>query len=303
MAMRKVEEKCKRCADRVMWISVCTTSFLAIIKGTVGVISGSMALVADAFHSAADVLNSLVTVIAVYVGRKPPDKDHPYGYGKSEFVAGVFVGTILLFGSAYIVVTAVHRVWGNVPHAPPHFLAMFAAAISIAVNEKMYRFGSCAARNVNSSALEAQAWDNRSDAISSVPVFFGVLGAQFGLVWLDPLVALFVGLIVGKVGYGLVNKNLQGLMDAPIQSEEIDRIRELVVAVPGVKGVNYLRTRGMGRHHLAELQILVDPRTTVMKSNTIASEVKSALRREIQHLDDITVVCESHVDGGKERRQ
>ncbi len=301
MAVKKqVDEKCKRCADQVMWISVGTTSFLVIIKGTIGIISGSMALVADAFHSAADVLNSIVTLIAIYVGRKPPDKNHPYGYGKSEFVAGVFVGTILLFGAAYIVVIAVHRLWGNVHH-PPHFLALFAAAISIAVNETMYRFGSCAARNVNSSALEAQSWDNRSDAISSIPVFFGVLGAQFGFVWLDPLVALSVGLVVGKVGFGLVSKNLQGLMDAPIKSDQIDRIRKLATAVPGVKGIDYLRTRGMGRHNLADLEILVDAGTTVERSDTIAGEVKNRLRSEIKHLDDITIVCKSHGDGRKKK--
>ena len=291
------KEKCTRCADRIMWISVGTTSFLAITKGTIGVIAGSMALVADAFHSLADVLCSIVTLIGVYIGRKPPDKGHPYGHGKSEFIAGVVLGVVLLFGAAAIVVTAVGRIWGSAHYPAPHFLAMFGAAISIAINETMYRVGSCAALNVNSSAIEAEAWDNRSDAISSVPVFFGVLGAQFGLTWLDPLVAVFVGLIVGKVGFGLVNKNLAGLMDGPIGPGEVNRMRELTAAVPGVEAIEMLRTRGMGRRWLADLRIVVDGRTTVEQSNAIAHAVEHTLRREIAHLDGVTIVCRSLGDG------
>jgi len=127
-----------------------------------------------------------------------------------------------------------------------------------------------------------------------------VLGAQFGFRSLDPLAALLVGILVGKVGFELLSKNLHGLMDIPLHSEEINRVRELVIAVPGVKGIGYLRTRGMGRHYLADLQILVNPRISVEKSNAIAREVRSALRREIRHLEDITIVCKSHVERQKE---
>ena len=301
--MRETDEKCKRCADRIMWVSVGTTSFLAITKGTVGIIAGSMALVADAFHSAADVLCSIVTLIGIYVGRKPPDSNHPYGHGKSEFIAGVFLGIVLLFGSAGIVVTAFGRLWGQAHYPPPHVIALLAAAISITVNETMYRIGSCAARNVNSSALEAEAWDNRSDAISSLPVFFGILGAQLGLTWLDPLVALFVGLVVGKVGYGLVNKNLQGLMDGPIDRDAAARMKELVAAVPGVEEIDYLRTRGMGRQYLADLQIVVDGTATVEASNAIAAKIRRTLMQKIEHLDSVTIACRSRVDGKKARRR
>ncbi|NVL91282.1 MAG: cation transporter, partial [Desulfobacterales bacterium] len=166
-----------------------------------------------------------------------------------------------------------------------------------------FRYAICAGRRVNSAAIEAEAWDNRADCLSSVPVFFGVLGAQFGFRSLDPLAALLVGILVGKVGFELLSKNLHGLMDVPLDSKDVSRIRELVVAVPGVKGISYLRTRGMGRHYLADLQILVNPRTTVEKSNTIVREVRSALRQEIKHLEDITIACKPHTTGQKEKTQ
>ena len=298
MAVR-VDEKCKRCANRAIWACFWGNVFLCVFKGVVGVISGSLAVIADAAHSGADVLDSVVAMIATHLGKKPPDRTHPYGHGKIEFVAGAFIGIVLLFGAACIVVTSVGHLLRKVHQPQPHFIALAAAAISIAVNEMLFRYAICAGRRVNSAAIEAEAWDNRADCLSSVPVFFGVLGAQFGFRSLDPLAALLVGILVGKVGFELLSKNLHGLMDVPLDSQDISRIRELVVAVPGVQGIDYLRTRGMGRHYLADLQILVNPRTTVEKSNTIAREVRSALRREIKHLEDITIVCKSHVERQK----
>ena len=292
----KVDEKCRKCANRVMWFGLVGNVFLCVFKAVVGVLSGSFALIADALHSGADVLVSTVAIITIHLAKKPADKTHPYGHGKVEFVGGVFVGIILLVGAAFIVVSAIGHLFKSVQQPPPHFIALAAAAISIAVNESLYRWIICAARKVNSAALEAEAWDNRSDAISSFPVFLGVLGAQFGFRSLDPLAALFVGVLVGKIAFELLTKNIHGLMDIPLHSMEIKRIKELVIATTGVRGIGYLRTRGMGRHYMADMQILVGTRTTVQKSNSIATEIRDVLQREIKYLEDITIVCKAEAE-------
>jgi len=297
----KVDEQCKKCANRAIWACFWGNVFLCIFKGVIGITSGSLAVIADALHSGADVLDSAIVMIAAHLGKKPPDKTHPYGHGKTEFIAGAFIGIVLLIGASCIIVTSVGRLLRRVHYPPPHFIALAAAAISIAINEMLFRYALCAGRRVNSAAIEAEAWDNRSDSMSSIPVFFGVLGAQFGFRSLDPLAALLVGILVGKVGFELLGKNLHGLMDMPLQPKEIKRIKELVVATGGVKDIGYLRTRGMGRHYLADLQILVNPKTTVEKSNAIAKEVRNTLRREIKHLEDITIVCKA--DTEKQRVQ
>lgn len=297
----KVDEKCKKCADRAMWVCLAGNVFLCVFKVIVGILSGSLAVIADALHSGADVLVAIVAIVTVHLAKKPADKTHPYGHGKTEFIGGVFVGIILLLGASFIAVSSIGHLLRRFHLPPPHFIAMAAAAISIVVNEMMFRWTICAARRVNSAAIEAEAWDNRSDAYSSIPVFFGVLGAQLGFRSLDPLAALFVGILVGKIAFELLSKNLHGLMDVPLQSKEIKRIKELVVATAGVKDIDYLRTRGMGRHYMADLQILVNPKTTVEKGNAIATEVRNTLRREIMHLEDITIVCKA--DTGKQKVQ
>jgi cation diffusion facilitator family transporter len=297
----KVDEKCKKCADRAMWVCLAGNVFLCVFKAIVGVLSGSLAVIADALHSGADVLVSAVAIITVYLAKKPADKTHPYGHGKTEFIGGVFVGIVLLVGASFIVVSSIGHLLRKFHQPSPHFIALAAAAISIVVNEMLFRWTFCAAKHVNSAALEAEAWDNRSDAFSSVPVFFGVLGAQFGFRSLDPLAALFVGILVGKIAFELLSKNLHGLMDVPLNSNEIKRIKEVVVDTAGVRGIDYLRTRGMGRHYMADMQILVNASTTVEKSNVIATKVRNALQQEIKHLEDITIVCKA--DTGKRKVQ
>lgn len=296
----KVEEKCQRCADKAIWACLWGNVFLCVLKGVVGVFSGSLAVIADAVHSGADVLDSVITLIAIRLAKKPADQSHHYGHGKTEFIAGAFIGMVLLFGAACIVVASIGHLHRSDLMPKPHFIALVAAAISIAVNEMLFRYTICAGRRVNSAAIEAEAWDNRADCMSPIPVFFGVLGAQFGFESLDPLAALLVGLLVGKIGFQILGKNLNGLMDRPLQSREIDRMKKLAAEVPGVRGIGYLRTRGMGRHYLADLQIMVNPRTTVAKSNAIAAEVRDALRQEIEHLDDITIACTGHDDEHQE---
>jgi len=250
-----------------------------------------MALVADAVHSGADVLDSLVAMIATRMGSKPPDKMHPYGYGKIEFVAGAFIGIVLSVGAACIIVTSVGKIMHREELPAPHFIALVAAAMSILLNEMLFRFAICAGRAVNSAALEAEAWDNRADCLSSIPVFIGVLGAQMGFLALDPLCAVLVGVMVGKVGFELLSKNLHGLIDAPLDDEQCERIHDLVTGIPGVEEMDWLKTRGMGRHYLADMQILVNPGTPIEISHDIVAQVKHAVLHEFHQLGEIMVAC------------
>ncbi|MFC1462019.1 cation diffusion facilitator family transporter [Verrucomicrobiota bacterium] len=291
MAVR-TDAVCTRCADRAALICTAGNIFLCVIKAVMGILTGSLALVADAIHSGADVLVSVVTIFAVHIGQKPPDTGHPYGHGKTEFISGAFVGLVLFIGAACIIASAIGHLLRKATLDPPHFTALAAAAVSIALNELLYHYAHCAASRTNSSGLEALAWDNRSDAISSMPVFFGVLGALLGFPLLDPLAALLVGLLVGKIGWEILAENIGALMDAPLHSDQIDHMKQLVLAVPSVHGIGYLRTRGMGRDYLVDLQILVNAATTVERSHDIANKVRTVLRRKIEHLSHITVTCQ-----------
>ena len=253
----KTAGKCTLCAEKTPAVCLSANIFMFFLKMTIGVISGSLAVVSDALHTGADVLVAFVTMFTMQHSLKPPDKGHPYGHGKIEFISGLFVGIVLLTGASYITVSAVGHLLSYVPVPPPRFIALLAAVTSIAVNELLFRYVRCAAKRVNSSGLEALAWDNRSDAISSIPVFFGILGAIMGFPLLDPLAALFVGIVIGRIGWKVVSKNLGGLMDAPMDSGQIEIIRKLVLGIAGVSEIGYLKTRAMGRKNIIDLEIHV----------------------------------------------
>lgn len=289
----RTKEQCARCADKTALVLMAGNTFLCAFKLTVGVLSGSLAVIADGIHSGADVMNAMVTAFSVRIGRKPPDKGHPYGHGKTEFISGSFVGLVLLVGAASILVNAVGHILSRSADQKPHIMAVAAALVSIAVNELMCRYARCAAARTNSTGLAALAWDNRADTISSTPVLFGVIGAQLGLTMLDPLAAFLVGILVGKIGWEILAKNIGGLMDTPLRQEEMRQIRKVALAVPGVNAIGNLKARSMGRDYFVDMEILVDAQTTVEKSNSIASRVRGALRRKMSHLGDITICCRS----------
>lgn len=289
----KSKEECKRCADKAAFVVMAGNTFLCLFKLTLGILANSHAVVADAMHSGADVINAIITAFSLRISNKPADREHPYGHEKTEFLAGSFVGCVLVIGAAIIMVTSVGHLLNKNAVQRPHIMALVAAVVSIMVNELMFFYTRCAASRTNSSGLQALAWDNQSDAISSIPVFLGVLGAQLGFPSLDPLAALVVGVLVGKIGWEILAKNIGGLMDSPIDGTSCGQIRKAVLAVSGVSDIDHFRTRGMGRHYHLDLEIIVNAQSTVEETGSIVSEVKRCVRLAVDKVDSITVTCES----------
>jgi cation diffusion facilitator family transporter len=273
-------------------------SALVVFKGTVGLLTGSMAIVADACHSGVDAVCAVAALVTIYLGKKPVDKSRAYGYGKTEFAGGALSDTVLICVASYIAISSLSLLTSSDPLRPPHYIAMGAAIVSILTNEMLHHHALCVGTRVNSSVIEALAWDNRADALLSIPVFLGVLGAQLGYPALDPLAALLLAVLLGTKGFISLRRNVQGLMDLlPLESTEVGRMRELTAAVPGVKGIGYLKTRAMGRQYLADMEILVDPTESVEKSHRIAGEVRDVVRREIRLLGDVAIVCRPYAEG------
>ncbi|MBF0499273.1 MAG: cation transporter [Candidatus Riflebacteria bacterium] len=286
-------ETCKKCAAQTQFFSLLGNIFLAIFKGIAGTITGSLGLIADATHSSADVLNSFVVMIALNISELPPDENHPYGHGKVENISGLFVGIILFFGAALIIDSSVEQLMSDGPFDTPHPIGIMVAIISVIANELFFRQEICASRRVNSPAIEADAWENRMDAIATVSVLFGILGAQAGYPKLDPLAALLVGFFTGPIAWSLVSKNIEGLMDGGQTHDLVAQISKLVISNPDVKGLGYVKTRPAGRHILIDLEILVSGDTSVTKSEEIASTIRKTLLSNVEHAGVITIVCKS----------
>lgn len=285
-----MNEKCQICGRRAIYLSATSNVILTITKGVVGVLSGSKALVADAFHSGSDILCAVLAGWGSKFGEKPIDRTHPYGYGKIEFIIGVFVGIVLVFVAGGILYDALKILFFTTKTTPPRIVALWVALLSVYANFLVSNLTMCAAKELKSPALKAISIDNRSDAYSSIPVFICLIGSQLGLPQLDPLGAILVGLVVLKLALGLAIENYQGLLDISANPEEIKKIKEIVMSVPNVNGINCLKTRVTGRKIWVDLQICVNKRYTIEEANNIIREIKSDLMRLMPNISNVQIM-------------
>ena len=163
----------------------------------------------------------------------------------------------------------------------PGMLALWAALLSIVLKEGVYRYSMIKARQLQSQAVEANAWHHRSDALSSIGTAVGIGGAIFlGQRWavLDPIASIIVGLFIIKVAVELLRNGIGDLMEQSLPDGIEQEILDAVAALPDVVEPHDLRTRRIGNHYAIELHILMDGDITLNEAHDKASEVEQLLR-------------------------
>ncbi|WP_072822296.1 cation diffusion facilitator family transporter [Modicisalibacter ilicicola] len=281
-----------RAAHKVTLVGAVLDSILGVAKMIVGYAVGSAALVADGIHSFSDVATDAFVLAATHFGRQAPDHDHPYGHGRIETLGTLLLGSILIFVAGGIAWASLSRLIEGVAIAPPGPWAIALAVVALAGKEWIFRYTLRVARRIGSRLLEANAWHSRSDALSTVVVLVGLVGAQFGIEWLDAVAAIAVGLLVGHIGTSLLWDASRELIDTALPEDEQRGMRSLAQRVPGVRSVHKLRTRTLGGQVLLDLHLVVAPRVTVSEAHEIGNQVSRELCREYPRLADVTF----HID-------
>jgi cation diffusion facilitator family transporter len=257
---------------------------LLLFKFVAGFVGHSSAMVADAVHSLSDFVTDIIVLLFVRISGKPKDQSHDYGHGKFETLAMTLVGMALLAVAVGILYEGVVRIvdWveGEQLEAPG-MLPFWAALLSIVLKEGVYRYSMVKARQLNSQAVEANAWHHRSDALSSLGTAVGIGGAIFlGQRWtvLDPVASVIVGLFIVKVSVDLLRNGIGDLMEQSLPEDVEEEILRLVASLPGLAEPHDLRTRRIGNHYAIELHILMDGNITLNEAHDKATEVEKLLR-------------------------
>ena len=258
---------------------------LLLFKFVAGIVGHSAAMVADAVHSLSDFVTDIIVLVFVHISGKPKDKSHDYGHAKYETLAMTIIGAALLavaIGIEYSGLTQI-ILWaqgGNL--AAPGMLALWAALLSIVLKEAVYHYSMAKARQLNSQAVEANAWHHRSDALSSIGTAIGIGGAIFlGQRWtvLDPIASIIVGMFILKVSVDLLRNGVGDLMEQSLPDAIENEILQLAASVPGVAEPHDLRTRRLGNHYAIELHILMDGDIPLREAHNKADEVEAILRQ------------------------
>ncbi|MBC8493781.1 MAG: cation transporter [Candidatus Thioglobus sp.] len=280
-----------KATQKITFIGAIVDLTLAIFKVIAGVLGNSGALIADGIHSFSDLLSDGIVLYAAKHAHEEADEDHPYGHQKFETVATLGLAIILALVGVGIIVDGFDRL--NNPAELTHInLLLGVAGISIFSKEMLYWYTLNVAKKYNSDMLKANAWHHRSDALSSVVVFAGVLGAAFGFVYLDAVAAIIVGLMVIYIAWELGSSATKELVDTSIDADQIEKLRYALGQISGVNSVHSLRTRKIGHTISADVHVQVDPFLSVSEGHIISVSVERVAKQCLRELTDVTV----HID-------
>lgn len=271
---------------------------LMIVKIVTGVIGNSYALVADGIESASDILVSLVTWIGFGVSLRPPDHGHPYGHGRIESLAGLFAGLALLAAAGLIGFHSIREIL--TPHHSPEWYTLPVLLLVVVIKEVLARKISKLSKHADSRALESDAWHHRSDALTSAAAALGISIALIGgadYAAADDWAALAACAIISFNGGRIVMRSFHENLDARVDAEVIDGIRNHALHVEGAHAIETCRVRKSGIHYFAELHVEVDPNCTVSVGHCIAHRVKAHLMQEMPTLQDVVIHVEPHQPG------
>lgn len=281
----------EKMAMHVSIVSIIMNLLLSFMKLVIGLIAHSHALVSDAVHSASDVFSTCIVMVGIKIAAKESDSDHPYGHERLECVAAIVLAVVLFITGGGIGVNGIESILdGTYKNSIiPGMVAMVVAFISILVKEWMYHYTKRCAKIIHSDALMADAWHHRSDALSSIGSFVGILGARLGYPITDELASIIICIFILKAAIDIFRDAIDKMVDKSCDKETIDKMRQTIMAETGVLGIDELRTRMFGSQIYVDVEILVDGNKTLWLSHAVAEAVHQRIEKEFPDVKHIMV--------------
>ena len=278
-------------AVRVSVITIFMNAALVVFKLLAGIFGKSYALISDAIHSASDVFSTVIVIIGVKVSAKKAYKNHPFGHERFECVAAILLAVVLFATGVGVGYSGVKNiVTGDYKNfAVPKVIALVAAAVSIVVKEGMFWYTYLAAKKVNSSALKADAWHHRSDALSSVGSLVGVIGGMCGVKILDSIACIVICLLILKAAVQIFWDAVKKMTDEACDDKTENEIREFISSCDGVKRVDLLMTRKFGNRIYVITEIACESDLPLIEAHRIAESVHSGIEEKFPLIKHITV--------------
>jgi len=280
-------------ADRVIQVGFWVNAVLMVMKLLAGYYGRSEAVFADGMESACDFVAISSTMLALRIGRKPFDDQHPYGHGKAESISAIVVALVIFITGAGILYKAVHTIIDR-SYGEPELIAVLAALATVIIKESLCRYSIRVGGDLGSPAVIAIAKDHRKDAVTSVATLIGVGGAFLGIPILDPLAAGLTSFFIFHIGFETFRSAAHDLMDGQPPVELIAAITALAEGVDGVEHVHEIRGRRSGQYLIVDLKLDMDPNMTVKRSHTIATEVKRRIFERFPNVGDVMIHINPH---------
>ena len=278
-------------AQKVTVIGGIVNFLLALVKIIFGTLGGSAAIVADGVHSLSDLISDGLVFWVASHSHKAPDAEHPYGHQKFETMATLGLGVILVGVGLGIMFDAI--VHFNEPANITYSELLLAVSVlSIVSKEAMYWLTLRVGKRTNSKMIIANAWHHRLDALTSIVVLVGLIGALNGYPMLDKIAAILVSFMIFHISWELVSESVSELVETAIDPKEVNELRTAIMAVSGVVDLHELRTRRIGGNIISDIHVQVEPRLTVSEGHSIALTVEHVAKSANPNLSEVMI----HID-------
>ena len=270
-------------AIKVSKVSIIANIVLSLFKLTAGIVANSYAMISDAIHSASDVVSSVIVIIGVKIANKASDKSHPYGHERFECIASIILSVILIITGLGIGVSGIRNIFtGEYQNLEmPGLIALIMAVVSIVTKEAMYWYTRGVAKKINSSAVMADAWHHRSDALSSIGSFIGILGARMGFLVLDSVASIVITIFIVKAGVDIFIETVKELTDEACDENTVNKIYELIEKENGVMRIDDVKTRKFGNRIYVDIEISADGEKTLTETHKIAENVHDSIEENM----------------------
>lgn len=281
----------EKSAVRISVVTIIINAVLSFFKLLAGIFGKSYALISDAVHSASDVISTVIVIIGVKISGKKADKNHPFGHERFECVAAILLAVLLFATGVGIGYSGVNNIVTGAykNFVKPGIIALIAAAVSIAVKEGMFWYTYIGAKKINSSALKADAWHHRSDALSSIGSLIGVIGGLCGVQILDSIACLVICVFILKAAIDIFLDAVKKMTDEACDEKMQSEIRGYIQSCDGVKRVDKLLTRMFGNRIYVIAEIACDRDLPLFEAHEIAEAVHSGIEENFPPVKHVTV--------------
>lgn len=282
-------------------VTIIINALLSVFKLIAGILGSSMALISDAVHSASDVFSTFIVLIGVKISSKKADRRHPFGHERFECVAAIILAAVLFATGAGIGYSGVENIVSGAYKELeiPKLIALIAAALSIVVKEGMFWYTIIAAKRVNSTALKADAWHHRSDALSSIGSLVGVVGAMCGVPVLDSVACLVICAMIIFAAVKIFIDAVKKMTDEACDERTENEIKEFISSCDGIKRIDLLMTRLFGNRIYVIVEIACDGSLSLYEAHEIAETLHKGIEENFPLVKHITV----HVNPYKEEKE
>ncbi|MCF7804537.1 MAG: cation diffusion facilitator family transporter [Candidatus Marinimicrobia bacterium] len=273
------------------WVSIVLNFFLFVFKLIIGLTVNSLALIADAIHSLSDTATSIVVIVGFKISNKPPDREHPYGHGRAEYIATLIISILLVVTGIEFIQTGIKRI--AEPVTIQIGIPLLAAVVfTIVIKEMMGQFSKHLGDAIDSDTLAADSWHHRTDAISSALVLVALIAGMFGLPSLDGVASLGVAGVLIYTGYDIARNAIDSLLGKPPKPELVRKIRRMAKEVEYVLDAHDIVVHNYGQGKFINLHIEVDESINPMLMHDTAEAVENCLGEALNayalvHLDPI----------------